>query len=33
MRETPIIAGTLIAVGFIAMQVLGFLLLSHVLKR
>jgi serine/threonine-protein kinase len=33
MRETPIIAGTLVGVGFILLQVLAFLFLRHVLKR
>ena len=33
MRETPVIAGSLIAVGFIALQVAGFFLLRHFLKR
>jgi len=33
MRETPFIVGTLISLGFIALQVLGFLLLRHLLKR
>jgi len=33
MRETPLIAGTLAGLGFITLQVLGFLLLRHVLRR
>lgn len=33
MRETPMIAGTLVGLGFIALQVLGFLFLRHVLKK
>ena len=32
-RETPVIAGTLLALGFIAVQVLLFFLLSHHLAR
>ncbi len=33
MRGTPVIAGTLIGLGFIALQVLAFLLLRHFLKK
>jgi serine/threonine protein kinase len=33
MRETPVIAGTLIALGFISLQVIGFLLLRHFLAK
>jgi len=33
LRETPVITGALIAVGFILLQVLTFLLLNHVMKR
>jgi serine/threonine protein kinase len=33
MRETPVITGTLIAVGFIVAQVIAFLLLRHLMKR
>jgi serine/threonine protein kinase len=33
MRETPVIAGALIAVGFILAQVMGFLLLRHLIKH
>ncbi len=33
LRETPVIAGTLLAAGFIALQVIGFLLLRHFLAR
>jgi len=32
-RETPVLVGTLLALGFIAFQVLAFLILSRVLKR
>jgi hypothetical protein len=32
-RETPVLVGTLMALGFIAVQVLGFLVLWRVLKR
>jgi serine/threonine-protein kinase len=33
LRETPVLVGTLIALGFFALQFVGFLLLWHVLKR
>jgi len=33
MRETPLIAGTLVGVGFVTLQVLAFLVLRHVLRR
>ena len=33
MRGTPVIAGTLIALGFISLQVLAFLLLRHFMAR
>ncbi|MBU6401667.1 MAG: serine/threonine protein kinase [Verrucomicrobia bacterium] len=33
LRETPVLAGTLLGVGFLALQVLGFLLLRHLLAK
>lgn len=33
LRETPVLVGILIALGFFALQFVGFLLLRHVLKR
>ena len=33
LRETPVMAGTLLALGFISLQVLAFLLLRHLLAR
>jgi serine/threonine-protein kinase len=33
MRETPVIAGTLVGLAFLTLQVLAFLLLRHVLKK
>jgi hypothetical protein len=33
MRETPFLVGTLLGLAFLALQVVGFLVLCHVLKR
>jgi len=33
LRETPLIAGTLVGLGFVTLQVLVFLVLRHVLRR